>query len=210
MWVERKRTRECRDYLEPATYPRRVDGCNGDFTPKACVHGPNEVSLTVMTSAKSPNTLLRLVLISCCLGFSAACQSAHNSSHVVEQSRITSPDGKLDAVFLQSFYGGALGGGVESDVYIVRKGVPVKMDSARRILQAEPFTGATLVWKQDHLLQIQYDIAHIEQFRNLWGLWEIENVGSAGEHDFEVEIRLAPLTGDFSLLTPGGSYRNSR
>jgi hypothetical protein len=72
----------------------------------------------------------------------------------------------------QAQYGGAVGGGVESDVYIVRKGAPVKMDSARKILQADPFTGAKLVWKQDHLLQIQYDVAHIEQFRNLWGLWE--------------------------------------
>jgi hypothetical protein len=115
----------------------------------------------------------------------------------------------LDAVFLQDFYGGAVGGGVESDVYIVRKGAPVKRDSARKILQADPFTGAKLIWKQDHLLQIQYDVAHIEQFRNLWGLWEIENVGSTGEHDFEVEIRLEPLAADFSILTPNGSYRHS-
>jgi hypothetical protein len=54
---------------------------------------------------------------------------------------------------------------------------------------ADPFTGAKLVWKQDHLLQIQYDVAHIEQFRNLWGLWEVENAGSTGERNFEVEIR---------------------
>ena len=100
-----------------------------------------------------------------------------------------------------------MGGGVESDVYIVRKGAPVKMDSARKILQADPFTGTKLVWKQDHLLQIRYDVAHIEQFRNLWGLWEVENVGSTGRHNFEVEIRLEPLTGDFSALTPNGSYR---
>jgi hypothetical protein len=83
------------------------------------------------------------------------------------------------------------------------------MDSARKILQADPFTGAKLVWKQDHLLQIQYDVAHIEQFRNLWGLWEIENVGSTGERNFDVEIRLEPLAGDFSLLTPNGSYRHA-
>jgi len=174
------------------------------------VTGPSEINLGVMTSAKLSTTILQLALIFCCLGFLAGCQSTHNrDSKVVEQSRVTSPNGQLDAVFLQDFYGGAMGGGVESDVYIVRKGAPVKTDSARKILQADPFTGAKLVWKQDHLLQIQYDVAHIEQFRNLWGLWEVENVGSTGEHNFEVEIRLEPLAGDFSVLTPNGSYRRA-
>ena len=169
-----------------------------------------EINLGVMTSAKISNTILPLALIFCCLGFSSGCQSTHNrDSKVVEQSRVTSPNGQLDAVFLQDFYGGAVGGGVESDVYIVRKGAPVKMDSARKILQADPFTGVKLVWKQDHLLQIQYDVAHIEQFHNLWGLHEVEDVGSTGERDFEVEIRLAPSAGDFSALTPDGSYRRA-
>jgi hypothetical protein len=84
------------------------------------------------------------------------------------------------------------------------------MDSAHTILQADPFTGGKLVWKQDHLLQVQYDVAHIEQFRNLWGLFEVENVGSTGERDYEVEIRLEPLAGDFSMLTPDGSFRHPR
>jgi hypothetical protein len=94
-------------------------------------------------------------------------------------------------------------------VYIVKKGALVKMDTTRKILQANPFTGAKLFWKQDHLLQIQFDLAHIEQFRNLWGLWEIENVGSMGERNFEVEIRLEPLAADFSMLTPDGAYRHN-
>jgi hypothetical protein len=38
------------------------------------------------------------------------------------------------------------------------------MDTARKILRAEPFTSGKLVWKQDHLLQIHYDVAHIERF----------------------------------------------
>jgi hypothetical protein len=111
-------------------------------------------------------------------------------------------------VLTQELYGGAVGGGVDSNVYIVRKGVPVKMDAAHTILQADPFTNAKLIWKQDHLLQIHYDVAHIEQFRNLWGLHEVEDVGSTGERDYEVEIRLDPLA-DFSMLTPDGSFRHS-
>jgi len=59
-------------------------------------------------------------------------------------------------------------------------------------------------------LQIPYEVANIEQFRDLWGLWEIEDVaGSTGERNFEVEIRLEPLAVDFSALTPDGSYRHS-
>ena len=154
--------------------------------------------------------IVSLALILFCLGFVAACQSAPSrNSTLTEQSRVTSPNGKLDAVLLQDLYGGAVGGGVESDVYIVRSGAPVRMGTARKILQAEPFAGGKLVWKQDHLLQIHYDVAHVEQFRNLWGLWEIENVGSAGERDYEVEIRLEPLSGDFSMLRPDGSFRHS-
>ena len=99
-------------------------------------------------------------------------------------------------------------GGVDSEVYIVRKGASVKLESAYTILQADPFTKAKLVWKQDHLLQIYYDVAHIERFRNLWGLHEVENVGSTGERDFDVEIRLEPLS-DFSILATDGSFRHS-
>jgi hypothetical protein len=131
------------------------------------------------------------------------------SGHVTEQSRVTSPNGQLDAVLIQNLYGGAMGGGVESDVYIVKRGAQVKMSAAHKILQADPLTSVKLVWKQDHLLQIHYDIAHIEQFRNLWGLSEVENVGGTGEHDYLVEIRLEPLAGDFSMLTPEGSFRHS-
>lgn len=152
---------------------------------------------------------MQLALIFCHLGFSVGCQSTHNpDSKVVEQFRVTSPNRHLDAVFLQDFYGGAVGGGVDSEVYIVRKGAPVKLDTARTILQADPFTKTKLVWKQDHLLQIYYDVGHIERFRNLWGLHEVETVGSTGERDFDVEIRLEPLS-EFSIIEPDGSFRQS-
>jgi hypothetical protein len=95
---------------------------------------------------------------------------AKHDSTVTDQSRVISPNGQFDAVILQTFYGGAVGGGVESDVYIVKKGGAAKMDTARKILRAEPFTSGKLVWKQDHLLQIHYDVAHLERFRDLWGL----------------------------------------
>src|ERR1700722_17973058 len=171
-----------------------------------------------MTSARKPPHIRRFRALTLGLAFFSfaifgACdrQSVpRRGSDVTELSRVTSPNGQLDAVLTQDLYGGAVGGGVESNVYIVRKGALVKMDSAHTILKADPFTHGKLVWKQDHLLQICYDVAHIEQFRNLWGLHEVENVGSTGERDYEVEIPLEPLAGDFSMLTPDGSFRHPR
>jgi hypothetical protein len=128
-------------------------------------------------------------------------------SDVTELSRVTSPNGQLDAVLTQDLYGGAVGG-VDSEVFIVRKGAPVKPDAKYAILQADPFTKGKLVWKQDHLLQIYYDVAHIQRFRNVWGLHEVEDVGSTGERDFDVEIRLEP-SAEFSILAPDGSFRHS-
>jgi hypothetical protein len=171
--------------------------------------------LFVMANASKPpsiqwfrTVIIGIALLLCTLLVGCERQSpSPRSSDVTELSRVTSPNGQLDAVLTQDAYGGAIGGGVESNVYIVRKGTPIKTDTAHTILQADPFTHGKLVWKQEHLLEIYYDVAHIEQFRNLWGLHEVEDVGSRGEHNFEVEIRLEPLADDFSMLTPSGSFR---
>jgi hypothetical protein len=125
-----------------------------------------------------------------------------------ELIRVTSPNGLLDAVLAQHMYGGAVGGGVESNVYIVLKGAPVFAKEGREVFSADPMTGARLVWKQDHLLEIYYDVADIHNFRNLWGLYEVEDVGSKGQRDFDVEVRLVPAT-DFSALTPEGAFRSA-
>jgi hypothetical protein len=46
----------------------------------------------------------------------------------------------------------------------------------------------------------------IHHFRNEWGLHEVEKVGSTGEGDYVVEIRLVPASAT-SLLTPTGDLR---
>jgi hypothetical protein len=129
------------------------------------------------------------------------------SSKTSEVTRVTSPNGQLDAVLVTHIYGPAGGGGVDFNVYIVPKGVPVHMKAGREIFSADPMTGQQLVWKRDHLLEIHYDIAYINSFRNLWGLHEVEDTGSSGERDYEVEIRLMPAS-DSSALTPDGSFRH--
>jgi len=56
---------------------------------------------------------------------------------------------------------------VDSNVYIVRKGAPVEMREEREVFSADPMTGAELVWKRDHLLEIHYDIAEIHSVRGI-------------------------------------------
>ena len=118
--------------------------------------------------------------------------------------RVTSPNGLLDAVMIRKPYGGAAGG-FEWYVSVVPTGKAVKLNGI--VFQAGKLTGEKLVWNQAHLIEIQYDIALIEQFRNLWGLHEVQDVGSKGERDYEVEIRLAPSSQNFSVLTPDGRFR---
>jgi hypothetical protein len=175
----------------------------------------SEIILVVMMSARNAPHIPRFRALLLGLAFFSfavltACyrQSVPRTAPAVtELSRVTSPNEQLDAVLTQDLYGGAVGGGVDSEVYIVRKGAPVKLGTAYAILKADPFTQAKLVWKQEHLLQIYYDVANIQRFRNLWDLHEVENAGSTGERDFGVEIRLEPLS-DSSILADG-SFRHS-
>jgi hypothetical protein len=122
-----------------------------------------------------------------------------------EVARVTSPNGQLDAVIIREDGGGAAGGW-EWYAYIVAKASGVDQRKAHSIFHAGSLTGQKLVWSQAHLLEIHYGIADIEEFRNLWGLSEIQNVGSVGERDYLVEIRLVP-SADFSLLAPDGRFR---
>jgi hypothetical protein len=123
-----------------------------------------------------------------------------------EQIRVRSPNGQLDAVLMIFTYGGAAGGGVDSNIYIVPRGAQVVGKPGREILTADPMSGVKLVWKRDHLLEIHYDIAYIRGFRNLWGLHEIADTGDIGQRDFEVEIQLVPDS-DASALKPDGTFR---
>lgn len=129
-------------------------------------------------------------------------------SRQFEQERVTSPNGQLDAVLIRESGGGAWAGW-DWYVFIVAKGRPVYADYWHTIFHATTLTGGKLVWSQEHLLEIHYDIADIEQFRNLWGLHEIQKVGRTGENDYMVEIQLKPASAGFSLLTPDGGFRRT-
>lgn len=151
----------------------------------------------------TPITICLLILV-CSFG----CSGRPNpTSRGLEQARVNSPKGDLDAVLLRQDAGGAAGGW-EWNVYIVPKGKPV---SARYhdVFYAGTLVSPKVSWNQEHLLGIHYDIADIHNFRNLWALDEINKIGANGEGDYLVEIRLAPSSPDFSLLTASGTFRQT-
>jgi hypothetical protein len=174
---------------------------NGSMKNRSCFHAQGK---NLRKVAFWSSVVIISVIFSACRHGSAP--SGRTFAKLSEQQRITSPNGRFDAVLVTDAYGPAAGGGVDSDVYIVEKGSPIRARPGSEIFSADPMTGAQLVWKRDHLLEIHYDIANIHRFRNVWGLYEIENVGSTGERDFEIEIQLMPVS-DSSALTLDGSFR---
>lgn len=166
----------------------------------------------ILTPSSEPPRSGRVALVSCAVLsvlFLLGCYDGPEDSYSkkTESMRVTSPDGQFDAVLAIYIYGPTAGGGVDSNVYIVRKGAPTFYKTGREVFSADPMTCGKLIWKRAHLLEIHYDIAYIHSFRNTWSLSEIENVGSSGERDFEVEIQLVPSS-DSSALRLDGSFRH--
>jgi hypothetical protein len=101
-----------------------------------------------------------------------------------EEARATSPDQRFDAVVLRESYGGAAGG-IEWFVFIVPKGKSPTFGWSRFnsfILEAATVSGLRLSWRGASLLEIGYERASIEYFRN---------TEFTGRADPIIEIRLA-------------------
>jgi hypothetical protein len=118
-------------------------------------------------------------------------------SYTAESKRVASPDGKLDAVFVEDSSGGALGG-VFWYVYVVSKGKAVPKDPNKRLFFADELSRGAVVWSKPNLLEIHYDKASIMHFRN---------ISTKEDNGIEyVELRLVP-TSEYSLLTSEGGWR---
>ena len=116
--------------------------------------------------------------------------------HGTEAMRVTSPDGKLDAVLVEDSSGGALGG-VFWSVYVVPKGYAAPRDVMKRLFFADELTRGAIAWTKPYLIEIRYDKASIMQFRN---------VSTTSENGLEyVELRLVPSS-EYSLVTPEGRW----
>lgn len=156
---------------------------------------------------------VRLLQFSCvCLTiialFLVGCEAGHTvtASSYSEEARATSPNGQLDAVLIRTDGGGAAGGW-EWYIFIVIKGRPVDISHSRSVFNAGTLTDCKLVWVHANLLEIHYDIASINEFRNIWALSEAEHGRNASSSDYFVEVKLTP-TSEFSVLTSDGSFRS--
>jgi hypothetical protein len=168
----------------------------------------SRISIPSSDSPRSRGIALVFAAVLSVLSLSGCYDGPEDSySKRTEEVRVTSPNGEFDAGLGTYIYGPAAGGGVDSNVYIVRKGAPTFYKAGREVFSADPMTCGKLVWKRDHLLEIHYDIANIHSFRNTWGRYEIEDVGSTGSRNFEVEIQLVPSS-DSSALKLDGSFRS--
>jgi hypothetical protein len=109
-----------------------------------------------------------------------------------EVMRITSPDGRVDAVVVSGD-----GGATTSLVYSVYL-VPVggKVERGERDgsnFDADHFKGFGVSWKESRILEIKYDEARILDFRNYWYSREVD------DFNYVVEVVLAPTRAESSL-----------
>lgn len=116
-----------------------------------------------------------------------------------EVLRVSSPDGRVDAVFVEPRFR-ALG---DSALYIVPKGEPVPASGPQ--LRASIFKEPPdLVWTRSHLLQVNYRWGCISNFTNLWHSYDLDN------GTYYVELVL-DSTNDFPCMDNGpGSMEQNR
>jgi hypothetical protein len=157
------------------------------------------------TKMHKKNHLIALVAcLTVCVLSGCDAPGTYQVSKSDEMTRVTSPNGKLDAVLVREDGGGAPGGW-DWSVYIVSRGSPVIRPNARAVFEAGTLRNQKIMWEQEHLLGIHYDIAAIDSFRNLWASPELQPNGGT-KNDYLVEIQLKP-TSDYSLLTPDGDFK---
>ena len=110
-----------------------------------------------------------------------------------ELARVTSPDNQVDAVFVEPIIGRL---SKDSALYLVPKGEPPPASGPA--LRGTGFRELpVLVWKEPHLLAVNYSRGCIDNFSSLW---RSEDIGD-GLHYVEVQLNATttlPCIGDSS------------
>jgi hypothetical protein len=158
-----------------------------------------------MSHVASGTRLTLTVLFCAVLSALTGCdnRSGTQFSRDLEEARVTSPTGGLDAILIRA----DAGLDFEYYVYIVARGNRVSTND-HPIFEAGTLTGGALVWSHPHLLDIRYDIANIDLFRNYWDSSSLRTDREEHDDDFGVEIRLVPSSPDYSLLSPNGKFKS--
>ena len=106
--------------------------------------------------------------------------------------RVTSPDLRVDAVFVRIGGGGATVG-FSYKLFIVPRGA--KPGKSGENLLADKIGRVSAIWSQPRKLEIRYDRARIFSFANFWSSKEIDNF------TYVIEVQLVP-TGPSQLGDP--------
>jgi hypothetical protein len=113
-----------------------------------------------------------------------------------EIARIPSPDGMVDAVAQRTNCGAPCSSSYV--VSIVPKGAIAPRDSEKQVFLADDIVNAQVRWKEPHLLDIGYDKAFIENFRNV--TYPLGSPGDVESWHYAVEVHLSPSSAGFSYL----------
>ena len=105
------------------------------------------------------------------------------ASESEELWRITSPDSRVDAVFIQVGGGGATVG-FSYQLFIVPRGA--KPNTTGELLLADKIGNVSAVWSKPRKLEIRYDQARIFSFVNFWQSKDVDNF------KYVVEVQLVP------------------
>ena len=114
------------------------------------------------------------------------------SRSISKIQRVTTPDGQTDAVAVVAQIG-LLKSHTRYEVYVVKHGA--SFSRVTPVFAGIEMEHPALVWAGSHLLEVHYDRARIEAFRN----------SSRLPNESPVEIRLAPMSLGFSSLNESGS-----
>jgi len=103
-----------------------------------------------------------------------------------EIQRVKSPDGKVEAVNVQSNCGATTA--YSEQVYIVPMGGKFPTEGKFAQFIADHTDGLEIVWREQKVLEVRYNKARIFKFSNFWESKDVENF------EYVVEIRLNPLS----------------
>jgi hypothetical protein len=115
-----------------------------------------------------------------------------SASSAREIQRVVAPDGYADAVAVMTLVG-LFRSHAWYEVYVVKHGAPFA--HVRPVFSGQEMEHPALVWGDPRLLEVRYDRAKIEDFRNSWKV-----PGS----DSLVQIELVPSSRSFSYLDQSG------
>ena len=126
--------------------------------------------------------------------------------HRTEIVRVTSPDAAVDAVAERIDCGPPCSSGYA--VSVVPRGTSTPKDSVQHVFFANDVVHPQVQWKEPHLLDIAYDKAFINGFRNV--TYPLGRVGNVGSWSYAVEVRLSPTSARFSYLADANGATGSQ